>query len=362
VPATPAAELGDLARHGPTSAPWVGLNLDWGSQTVADVTGLLGAPPADVVSFVSFPLTEDDATNLDAAAQQARGAGALLVVTLEPWGGLGTVTADVATELAGRLAGYGAAGVPTLVRFAHEMNGTWYPWGQDPTAYIAAFRTVAEAVHRDAPTAAMVWAPNQGFGYPYAGGQYQAPAGSAAAGSLDTNGDGSVTPEDDPYAPYWPGPDAVDWVGMSLYYWGLEPPWGENEVPRPGTFTALMTGGGSTPDFYDAYAARYDKPLAIIETAAFYRPGGGGDSESAIKTAWLDEVLAADNRSRFPLLRMLNWFEWRKMETEVKAVVDWRIAADPALRSAFLSAVSDGGFELGPAVPPGIMPADCGAP
>jgi hypothetical protein len=170
------------------------------------------------------------------------------------------------------------------------MNGTGYPWGQDPTAYVAAFLTVADAVHRNAPTAAMVWA-----------------RGALAVGLFDAS-------------------------------------------------------GGSTPDFHDAYATRYDKPLAIVETAAFYRPGGGGDSESAIKTAWLDQVLAADNRSRFPLLRMLNWLEWRKMETEVNAVVDWRITADTDLRSAFLSAVSDGGFELGPAVPPGIIPAGCEAP
>jgi len=362
VPASPPAILGDLARHGPPSGTWVGLNLDWASQTVADATALLGQPPADVVSFVSFPLTADDQTNLDAAAGQARDAGALLVVTLQPWGGLATVTADAAQAVAQRLARYGAEGVPTLVRFAHEMNGTWYPWGQDPAAYIPAFRTVADAVHRDASTAAMAWAPNQGDGYPYAGGQYEAPAGSAAAAALDTNGDGAVTAADDPYAPYWPGADAVDWVGMSLYFWGLEYPWGENELPPNGTFATLMTGAGSTPSFYDDYAVRYDKPLAIIETAAFYRPGGGGATESAIKTAWLDQVFAADTQTRLPLLRMVNWFEWRKTETEVNAVVDWRIMADPALRATFVALASGGQFELGPVVAPGTVTNGCAGP
>jgi len=42
--------------------------------------------------------------------------------------------------------------------------------------------------------------------------------------------------------------------------------------------------------------------------------------------------------------------EWRKQEAEVNAVVDWRITADPALRTAFRGAMTDG-FALGPAVP-----------
>ena len=57
-PATDSATaLGALARNGPDTGAWVGLNLDWGSETVADLASRLGRPPADVVSFVSFPLT-----------------------------------------------------------------------------------------------------------------------------------------------------------------------------------------------------------------------------------------------------------------------------------------------------------------
>ena len=360
-PADTAAELGALARLGPATGIWVGMNIDWGSETITDLQAALGRPPADVVSFVSFPLTADDRTNLDAAAGQARDAGAVLVVTLQPWGGLATVTDAVAADLASLLARYGAEGVPTIVRFAHEMNGTWYPWGQDPTAYVSTFRRVADAVHAGAPTAAMLWAPNQGDGYPYAGGKYEAAPGSAAAKALDTNGDGRFTAADDPYAPYWPGAGYVDWVGMSLYFWGLVYPWGENEIPPAGTFAGLMTGSGSVPDFYDDYAARYAKPLAIVETAAFYRPGGGGAPETAIKTAWLGQVFAPATRTRFPLLRMVNWFEWRKTESEVNAIVDWRIAADPALRTAFLGSLGNG-FNLGPAVSPASPVPGCATP
>ena len=326
------------------------MNLDWGSQTVAQLEAELGRPPADVVSFVSFPLTAGDEGNLDAAADQAASAGAVLVVTLEPWDGLSAVTEAVATDLATRLARYGAARVPTIVRFAHEMNGTWYPWGQDPAAYVAAFRLVADAVHAGSPMSAMLWAPNQGDGYPYTGGQYGAAPGSPAAMILDTNGDGTLDTTDDPYAPYWPGPGYVDWVGMSLYFWGLEYPWGENELPPAGAFAGLMNGSGSVPDFYAGYAERFSKPLAIVETAAFYRPGGGGAGESQIKSAWLGQVFGTQTLAHFPWLRMVNWFEWRKTEPEVSAVVDWRIAADPALRAVFVASLVNG-FTLGPVVP-----------
>jgi hypothetical protein len=142
---------------------------------------------------------------------------------------------------------------------------------------------------------------------------------------------------------------------MSLYHWGTEYPWGENEVPAAGTFAALLTGATGpgeppAPDFYAGYAERFGKPLAIVETAAFYRPGAGGAPEAQIKEAWLDEVFAPATRDRFPLLRLVNWFEWRKLEPEVDDVVDWRITADPALREAFLAALGEG-FRLGPAVP-----------
>ena len=68
--------------------------------------------------------------------------------------------------------------------------------------------------------------------------------------------------EDDPYAPYYPGDDAVDWVGMSLYHWGSAYPWGENEIPEAGKLLAQVTGEydglngdeRAVPDFYGTYA------------------------------------------------------------------------------------------------------------
>ena len=83
--------------------------------------------------------------------------------------------------------------------------------------------------------------------------------------------------------------------------------------------------------------------------------------EDQCRSAWLTQVFSADTRSRFPLLRMVNWFDWRKLETEVNAVVDWRITADPALRASFLAAMTDG-FQLGPAVPKAPPAQGCSQP
>lgn len=350
-----AAELTRLAKSGPASGTWVGMNIDWGTETVADVTSRLGRPPAVVVSFVAFPLAAADVGNLDSAARQAHDARGLLVVTLEPWSGLAAVTDDATAALIDRLAAYGRDNVPTIVRFAHEMNGSWYPWGQDPRTYVAAFRRVADAIHANAPTATMLWAPNEGEGYPFSGMQYVAKPGSSAAKTLDTNRDGTVDANDDPYRPYWPGERYVDWVGMSLYHWGTTYPWGANVVPPAGKFAALLTGTtkatASVPDFYAEYAEKYEKPLAIVETAALFRPAGGGATEAAIKKAWLSQVMSPATLKEFPRLRLVNWFEWKKNETEVGDVVDWRISADPELRQAFLAAVGRG-FTLGPVVDP----------
>jgi hypothetical protein len=323
---------------------WFGMNLDWAKDSAAGVTERLGAAPSVWVQFVAFPLDEGGRGNLDAFVEQIAPLDGIGLVTLEPHGGLETVTPEAAAELADVLAGHWVEHrVPTIVRFAHEMNGSWYPWGQQPEAYVDAFRTVAEAVHERAPASAMAWAPNEGSGYPFTGGAY---TGDDAA--LDTNGDGEIGRGDDPYAPYWPGDDAVDWVGMSLYHWGLAYPWGENELPRDGAFRAMLTdGGGQTPDFYAEYAERHAKPMGIFETAALFSPDEPGPGEAEIKSAWWRQVFDPSIRADFPRLAMINWFEWRKHEPEVGGIIDWRITADAELARALLAETPEGWLRLG---------------
>jgi len=335
---------------------WFGMGIDWGADSVAAVAARMGAghTPAAWVQFVGFPIADADRANLDGFYRQVRSVGGIALLTLQPNGGLATVTTAAADVLARLLAAYRTCGVSTLLRFAHEMNGTWYPWAQDPAAYVAAFRTVAASVHRLAPGTAMLWAPNSADGYPFTGGRYAAAPGSAAFAALDTNHDGRLTSADDAYAPYWPGDDAVDWVGMSLYDWGNSYPWGANAIPPPGRFAGLLTGtsgvsSGTHVDFYATYAQGHRKPMAIAETAAFWRPGGGGASEQAIKQAWWRQVFSSDTAASFPRIHLIGWFEWRKLETEVNAIVDWRLAARPDLVAQFLADLPAGRLRFAPA-------------
>lgn len=330
---------------------WFGMNLDWANDSIAEVSERLGATPSVWVQFVAFPLDDGGRGNLDAFVERVAAVDGIGLITLEPKDGLESVTAATAEELARLLDGYWrVGGTPTIVRFAHEMNGSWYPWGQQPTAYVDAFRTVATAVHTLAPASAMAWAPNEGSGYPFRGGAF-----SSQDASLDTDGDGDITNADDPYAPYWPGDDAVDWVGMSVYHWGLTYPWGENEMPAAGTFRALLTGGVSgahegqvpIPDFYATYAEGHGKPMGVFETAALFNPSAGGPGEAEMKAAWWRQVTDPAIRDDFPRLAMLNWFEWRKDEAEVGGIVDWRLTSDPAFARELLAGAPDGWLRFG---------------
>jgi hypothetical protein len=346
----PTTALG-AARLEPDAGTYFGMNLDWANDTVAAAADRIGATPAVWVQFVAFPLADADRANLDAFIGQVAAVGGIALITLEPHGGLESVTPDAAAELASVLSGYWQnSGVPTFVRFAHEMNGSWYPWAQQPQAYVAAFEILARAIHDGSPASAMIWAPNEGGGYPFSGGAFEAQPGTEEHAVLDTNGDGRLDGHDDPYAPYYPGDEAVDWVGMSLYHWGNAYPWGENELPPTGKFGALLAGKpvvehaepGDVPDFYAIYADRHAKPMAIIETAALYDPAARtGPTEAELKSAWFSQVFSAETRDAFPWVRMINWFEWRKVEPEVGRVIDWRLSADTELARSLLTDVPE---------------------
>ena len=340
VPCTVVSAADMIPHHG----AMLGVNLDWGSESLKDFSARLGLKPAVAVSFANLPMNGSDVQNVIGAVDQVRAMNGTLLLTLEPRSGLAAVTATVANNLAARLAKFNASGVPVIVRFAHEMNGSWYTWGQQPMAYVAAYRRVAEAVHRLAPGSSMMWAPNYAGGYPFSGGAFEAKPGSADFKVLDTNADGVITLADDPYAPYYPGNDVVDWVGMSLYHWGSKYPWGENEVPEAGKFAAQLTGnynglGGdetAAPNFYQIYGVEKSKPVAISETAALVVPNGDTALELSIKQAWWRQVFSSETATRFPQLHMINWFEWNKFEPEVKAKVDWTIGNDDVVRKAFV--------------------------
>jgi|GEM_PF-931946 len=122
--------------------------------------------------------------------------GGAIFIKLEPWNwaakksqqfSLENIAAGKADKHLERFAkGAKKFGKPVFVSFGHEMNGNWYPWGnQDPQAYIKAYRHVHEVISRTAPNVTWVWNPD------------------VAA---------SITH-------YYPGDGYVDWVAIDGYNW-----------------------------------------------------------------------------------------------------------------------------------------------
>jgi hypothetical protein len=348
---TPSGQLIGPPRNVPVppdGRAYFGVQLDWSTDTPASYSSRLGRSPAIYGRFADFPLSDAQKTLITAGVDQIAAEHAMLDLTLKPTGGLDTVTEHSAVELATTLADWNRRGVDVLLRFAHEMNGSWYPWAQQPVEYIKAYRTVADAVHHVALKTVMVWAPNQGGSYPYNGGQYSAKPGTAYFAALDTNHDGQLNGEDDAYAPYYPGDAYVDWVGISLYSWGCHYPWGANVLPQPGMFVSEVTGtalhDGCNDDrdltnFYKTFAEGHHKPMALSETGALYDEANASSGASAldVKKAWMSQVLDPNLSIVFPLLKEENWFEFRQFEASVSAEVDWRLTVDPAVLQALKS-------------------------
>lgn len=333
----------DPAGMVPAEGAMLGVNLDWEQQPLAEHRANLGHAPAVVVQFSDIPY--DDATweHTVNAAAQVRENGGILLLTLEPHAGLESMSQEVIARLAADLRDLNEEGTPVIVRFAHEMNGSWYAWGQQPTRYVEVFREVADAIHTTAPGSQLMWAPNYGGGYPFTGGQFAARPGTSDHELLDTDGDGKLTMADDTYAPYYPGDEYVDWAGISLYHWGNQRPWGDNDIPESNKYVDMLTGtydgtagdDADIPDFYQEYGVEHGLPIGIPETAAIYTPSRDGADELDIKRAWWQQVFAEEIPTEYPMIKMVNWFEWEKYEVEINDVVDWRAADSPQTREAF---------------------------
>ncbi len=346
----------------PASGPYFGPILDYTADSAAAYSRRLGAIPAVYGQSVRYPLAATDRTYLSEFVQQAAGQGSLALLTVEPTVALSSLTTADATALAAQLADlHNRYATKFYVRFAPEMNGSWKIWGQQPTAYVQAFRTVAAALHTRLKSAAvMVWEPSYGAGYPFGAALGKVPgSGPRPADQLDTNHDGRVTEADDPYAPYWPGSDAVDWVGLTIYDYGSGRAFGGNVEPSATQYADELAGtfgygsvAGAGRDFVGRYAIADRKPM-MVETGALYDPAQpGGATEQSIKQSWWQQVFAPRLQQRYPEIKLLAWLEKQRPEAEAKnALIDWRATHTAALASALAADLRAGGLSLGPVFP-----------
>ncbi|KAI9208485.1 glycoside hydrolase superfamily [Polychytrium aggregatum] len=244
-----------------------------------------------------------------------------------------------------------------LIRFGPEMNGNWMQYGQQPTLYRQQWIQVYNAVKAKAPSAAFMWAPNLSAGYPYT---IVANLSAADLKLMDTNGDGVVNSSDDPYGPYYPGDEYVDWVGMSIYWKGPASTWPfETNMLCVGNYLIQILNGGGTEGgnpsypFYNTYASGKNKPMAISETAAaIHLIGNGvplspGPGQLAVQQSyWAEYMTNSTFLDLFPKIKLLNLFEFKKNETEtsgtqqVTVLRDFRQTINTTVLSAFKSDLS----------------------
>jgi Glycosyl hydrolase family 26 len=234
--------------------------------------------------------------------------GAAPMVSLEPWvagKGVNQPTYSLARIIAGDHDAYLRAwgeGLrdwfatlqgqdhPFLLRFAHEMNGNWYPWGEtvngnQPGHFAAAWRHVHQVLGKAAGDTPLewVWSPNE----EYDGGQQ--------------------------LKALYPGNDVVDVAAVDGYNWGTSQPWSVWRTPE-------QIFGPSLRAMQDVARG---KPLMIAETACA-ETGGSRPDWLARLVAYLDSVPAVTGVVLF----------------EDQTQVDWRIAKDPAAVKALAKALA----------------------
>ncbi|MES2990288.1 MAG: glycosyl hydrolase [Pseudomonadota bacterium] len=166
------------------------------------------------------------------------------------------------------------------LRFAHEMNGNWYPWsiglnGNTGAHYQEAWRrtrAIFVAKGLDQRSVQWVWAVN--------------------------NVDSPNARAEEAY----PGDAQVDWVAIDGYNWGASQSWSSWQSPQ---------------QVFDPMAQRLramtTRPLALTETAATTVTTGGVNV--GLKSQWITDLM---NYTTATKVRMLVWFNEDK-ET------DWAI-------------------------------------
>lgn len=260
-----------------------------------EVARISGESPSIVLFYKDFlqapPLAEMNAV---------RARGAVPLITWEPWawgGGLAQPAYALDRIAAGDFDAYitqwGQAlaswGQPVQLRFAHEMNGNWYPWaegvnGNQPGDYVQAWRHVHDVVAATgASNVAWVWSPN----VPY-------------FGSTDLAG-------------LFPGAGYVNVVALDGYNWGTSASWSSWMSPQdlfaPGIAQLRTLAPGL--------------PILIAETAS----AEAGGSKAQWNTDLVSYLAAQPNVVGFV------WFHLQK-ET------DWRINSSEASAAAFNAALA----------------------
>ncbi|KAI8809677.1 glycoside hydrolase superfamily [Cladochytrium replicatum] len=345
-----------------------GFAIDYSQDTPVQLQARLGGrEPPVIAGFVQITPTDLAENMANWFAQTTSEVNGILELTVMPNVTLSSFTQATWDNLAILMYRMNTRhGVPILLRFAHEMNGNWGPYGQRPVAFKAAWQALTKAVRLRTNMTAMVWGPNPGSGYPYGVSATQ-PVPAVASDefrALDTNNDGKLDENDDPYGPFWPGEEYVDWVGMSMYNYGYSAAT-RNYVTIPANYIQTQLSGpwtGTTgapfQDFYNRFVNQFAKPFIITESGSPYVVVPGANTATADeitqKRAWWRQMITfLQDPTYYPNLKAVVHFEEAKNELADTTVVykDFTVTTKTGLRDLFLADIA--AYERSTASQPG---------
>jgi mannan endo-1,4-beta-mannosidase len=274
-----------------------------------DWTKEVGAAPQVVAKFEAFSTGRTIDEFIDEA--ERRGVRRLLV-SWEPWKPVPT-SLGIAAQFSPQL-GYRNADIASgwqddylerfarslarfhglvYLRYAHEMNGFWYPWSHDSRGYRRAWRHVVTVVrHAGARNVRMVWSVNPSLYVPERKWLKRLHS-------------------------YWPGRRYVDLVGSTVINFGGRKDYGvQRFAPRLRALRRL-----------------YRKPMMITEANTEYRD----------RIVWL--------RRFRRMLRTMPWIKavaWSQLPSRGKAHLRsvgnlaWDVQRDPTAAALLRSIIQDG--------------------
>jgi len=230
-----------------------------------------------------------------------RNHGSIPMISWEPQDytkGVNQPTFSLQNIISGKLDGYitkwaqdsKAWGHPYFLRFAHEMNGNWYPWseqvnGNKAGQYVKAWQHVHDIFTKQGvKNVTWVWSPN--------------------VESTKTI----------PLKNLYPGSAYVDWIGMDGYNWGSV-----NSVGWK-SFAQVFQ-----QTHKDIVSVAKGNPLMVAETASA-EVGGN-------KSAWIVDAFTTQLTQAFSDVKVVIWFDENK-ET------DWRIESSTTSQYTFVKLIA----------------------
>jgi hypothetical protein len=156
-----------------------------------------------------FNLTDDcQPKEIDMFLEQvyATSTNALVYMTIYPMKGFGAIT-DAALQtltlkvnlqiIIVQIVEAVSRGIRIFIRYASEMNGNWFVYGQRPLEFLESWKWVVSTIREAtnySENVAFIWAPNSGNGYPFPLGEYYISKNEEPEqyDYLDTNGDGKL--------------------------------------------------------------------------------------------------------------------------------------------------------------------------